>query len=83
MKSFEQFRQEQLAEQDEQLDEFKVPDWANPLKWVQGAAGLVNDKVVKPVASQVGKTAKKAWDGGDKEVGATKGRDEKGLPQSN
>ena len=84
MKSFEEFRQEQLAEQqDVQLDEIKWPSWLpNPLNIVKGAADVAG-KVIKPVVSQVGKTAKKAWDGGDKEVGATKGRDEKGLPQSN
>ena len=83
MKSFEEFRQEQLAEQqDVQLDEIKWPDWLNPFKIVKGAADVAG-KVVKPVVDQVGKTAKKAWDGGDKEVSAVKGRDEKGLPQSN
>ena len=81
MKSFEQFRQEQLAEQ-EQLDEIQVPDWLNPIKWVQGAGNFVKDKVGKPIVNQAVKTAKKAWEGGDKEISAVKGRDEKGLPKS-
>jgi len=82
MKSFEEFRQDQLVEQ-EQLDEIKVPDWLNPLKWVKGAANLVNDKVVKPVVGEIGKTAKKTWDGGDNKIGNQKGSDERGLKSSN
>ena len=82
MKSFEQFRQDQLAEQqDVQLDEIKWPDALNPFKWIKGAGDLAW-KGVKKGVSEVGKTAKKAWDGGDNKIGAVKGRDEKGLPKS-
>ena len=80
MKSFEQFRQEQLTEQ-QQLDE--IPDWLNPIKWAEKTGKFIWNKGVKPVAKEIGKTAKKAWDGGENEVGAKKGSDEKGLPSSN
>jgi len=82
MKSFEQFRQEQLAEQ-EQLDEVNpLALGAAGIKWLGDKIFGVTKNVAGKVVGEVGKTAKKAWDGGDKEVGAVKGRDEKGLPKS-
>ena len=92
MKSFEEFRQEQLAEQ-EKIDE-AWPLLA-PLKWLgakaigdavwnatKGAAkGGAN--IIKKGVGEVVKTGKKAWDGGDREIQAVKGNDEKGLPSSN
>ena len=39
--------------------------------------------VIKTGVDQVGKTAKKAWDGGDTQISGVKGKDEKGLPSVN
>ena len=97
MKSFDDFRQEQLAEQ-EQLDEIGPAALLAPIKWLggkaigdaiwgavkgtaKGAGNVVKNTAGKAV-SEVGKTAKKAWDGGENEVSHVKGRDEKGLPKS-
>ena len=83
MKSFEEFRQEQLAEQ-EQLDEINPLAWAaSGLKWLGDKAFGVTKNVAGKVVGEVGKTAKKAWDGGDTKISGVKGTDEKGLPSVN
>ena len=90
MKSFEEFRQEQLDE--------AVP-LAAPLaagaKWALGGwltkkgldavdwTGRKAKDAAGAVVNQAKKTAKKAWDGGDTKISGVKGRDEKGLPSSN
>ena len=93
MKSFDDFRREQLAEQ-EQLDEIGPAALLAPIKWLGGKAigdaiwrgikgtGKAAGNVAGKAVSEVGKTAKKAWDGGENEVSHVKGRDEKGLPKS-
>ena len=95
MKSFEEFRQEQHQNLEEG---FPLLGLGTAAKWLggkalgdailgafkgtaKGAGNVVKNTAGKAV-SEVGKTAKKAWDGGENEVSHVKGRDEKGLPKS-
>ena len=95
MKSFEEFRQEQHQELEELEEAWPL---LAPIKWLGGkaigdaiwgavkgtvkGAGNVARNTAGRAVSEVGKTAKKAWDGGENEVSHVKGRDEKGLPKS-
>ena len=98
MKSFEEFRQEQHQEIEELEEAWPLLGLGTAAKWLGGKAiGEAIWGAVKGTAkgggngvrntagravSEGGKPGKKAWDCGDKEVSAVKGRDEKGLPKS-
>ena len=96
MKTFEEFRQEQQQDLEEGLPLLGLGTAA---KWLggkaigdaiwgavkgtaKGAGNVVKNTAGKAV-SEVGKTAKKTWDGGDNKIGNQKGSDERGLKSSN
>ena len=97
MKSFEEFRLQEQEQLDEVAP--LVGGLAAGAKWGLGAWGTqklldllgwgtkkVTDtagNIIKTGVDQVGKTAKKAWDGGDTKISGVKGTDEKGLPSVN
>ena len=96
MKSFEEFRHQE-EELNEAVP--LAAGLAAGAKWGLGSwltqkvldglgwgVGKVKDTAVDTVKTgvdQVGKTVKKAWDGGDTKISGVKGKDEKGLPSVN
>ena len=91
MKTFEEFRQEQQQDLEEGLPLLGLGTAA---KWLGGkaigdaiwgatkGAARGGANIIRRGVGEVVKTGKKAWDGGDREIQAVKGKDEKGLPKS-